>query len=87
MKRVIGRRALFFFVMAVICFGLVPPSPAEFRWVAWFSAGLALFWAILLSVEDLVRPRPVRPSGGPLGESEGSPAEEPRVRDSPASTA
>jgi hypothetical protein len=87
MKRVIGRRALFFFVMAVICFVLVPPSPAEFRWVAWFSAGLALIWAILLSVEDLARPRLVRPPGDPFREDEGSPAEEPRVRDSPASTA
>src|SRR5205823_603095 len=46
-----GRRPLFFAVVALVCIALTPATPAEFRWVNYFSAGLAAFWAILLGLE------------------------------------
>jgi hypothetical protein len=60
-RRGIGRRAIFFWVTCLVCVALVPAMPAEFRWVAWTTAGLAFFWAALLSAEDLLGP------GGPPG--------------------
>jgi hypothetical protein len=62
MRRTIGRRPLFFGTMAVLCALLVPPTPPEFRWVAWFAAGLSLFWAIMTAAEDLSTPRPDVPA-------------------------
>lgn len=56
MRRVIGRRAVFFWVSALVCVVMVPVMPPEFRWVAWVTAGIGFFWAILLSVEDLFGP-------------------------------
>lgn len=55
-RRVLGRRALFFWVTTVVCLALVPAMPSEFRWVAWATAGLGAVWALLLSVEDLQTP-------------------------------
>ena len=54
MRRRIGRRALFFGLIALICLALVPAMPNEFRWVAWASAVLAGFWAVMFAVEDLL---------------------------------
>ena len=48
-----GRRPLFFAVVAVVCLALTPATPAEFRWVNYFTIGLALFWAVLLTIEVL----------------------------------
>src|SRR5438105_3908499 len=42
-----GRRPLFFAVVAILCLVLIPATPAEFRWVNYFSTGLALFWAVV----------------------------------------
>lgn len=53
----IGRRALFFLSLCVICLVLVPPTPAEFRWLNLVMAGLALFWAIAFTLEDLLNGR------------------------------
>jgi hypothetical protein len=39
---------------------LVPATPHDLRWVAWFTAGLGAFWAILLALEDLATPRAER---------------------------
>jgi hypothetical protein len=70
MRRTIGRRAAFFAVIAAVSAVLVPATPPEFRWVAWFAAGLAAFWAIALGAEELASgnrggPRePVQPVGG-----------------------
>ena len=50
----IGRRPLFFLAAAVVCAALIPPTPSEFRWVNLAMAGLALFWAVLLTVEELL---------------------------------
>jgi hypothetical protein len=52
----IGRRALFFGVTALVCVVMVPAMPSEFRWVAWVTAGIGFFWAILLSIEDIFGP-------------------------------
>jgi hypothetical protein len=54
MRRRIGRRASFFAVTAIVCLALVPASPPEFRWVAWATAALAGFWAVMCAIEDLV---------------------------------
>ena len=48
----IGRRPLFFSGLALISLLLWEPTPAEYRWVNLFSAGLALFWAVVLFLED-----------------------------------
>jgi hypothetical protein len=61
MRRTLGRRSLFFTFLAVICAVLVPLMPSEFRWVAWLAAGLATFWAVLLGIEDITRPKAERP--------------------------
>jgi hypothetical protein len=61
----VGRRPLFFLATAVVCVLMIPPTPNEFRWVNIGAAGLALFWAVLLGIEDVVshRERPEdRPS-------------------------
>jgi len=65
--KTLGRRTLFFAATALICALLVPAMPSEFRWVAWFSAGLGAFWAVAMAFEDLGtpgRPKPRRP--GPV---------------------
>jgi hypothetical protein len=53
MGALIGRRPLFFLVCAVICALLIGPTPAEFRWVNLVMIGLALFWAVMLSIEEI----------------------------------
>jgi hypothetical protein len=63
MRRTIGRRAAFFAVMSGVCAGLVPATPPEFRWVSWFGAGLALFWALALGAEELATGRRRAPPG------------------------
>ena len=56
MTRTIGRRAAFFAVASLVCVALVPAAPPEFRWVAWATAGLGAFWAVLLALEELIGP-------------------------------
>jgi hypothetical protein len=56
-QRTIGRRPVFFFILAVVSMALYYPTPADFRWVCWFCAGLAGFWAVTLSLQDLTAPR------------------------------
>jgi hypothetical protein len=77
MRRALGRRTLFFAATALVCLLLVPAMPSEFRWVAWFSAGLAGFWAVALALEDLStheKPRrPVKPVVPPPGPFEPPP--------------
>ena len=57
-----SRRALFFFVVALVCLAIVPVTPAEFRWVPWGAAGLALFWTVVIGLEDLSKSRWARRS-------------------------
>jgi hypothetical protein len=56
-RPLIGRRALFFLVLAVVCLVLLAPTPPEFRWVNLAMAGLAAFWAVMLAGEELARRR------------------------------
>ena len=56
--RRLGRRTIFFAVISAVCVLLVPAMPSEFRWVAWFSAGLGAFWAVAMAIEDLSAPSP-----------------------------
>ena len=53
----IGRRPLFFAVVALVCVVLLPATPAEFRWVNVSMALLAGFWTIALALEDLAHTR------------------------------
>ena len=55
----ISRRALFFLAVALVFLLMIPPTPPEFRWLNLAMAGLALFWATLLGIEDSDQP----PSG------------------------
>jgi hypothetical protein len=59
----IGRRARFFAGLALVGLVMVPLSPPSFRGSAWFVVGLALFWAILFAIEDLMTPTYPRGSG------------------------
>ena len=53
----ISRRALFFLGVALVFVLMIPPTPPEFRWLNLAMAGLALFWATLLGIEDLANRR------------------------------
>ena len=53
----IGRRPVFFAIVAIACLALLPPTPTEFRWLNIAMAVLALFWSILLAFEDLSHTR------------------------------
>jgi hypothetical protein len=53
----LSRRALFFFGVALVFLLMIPPTPLEFRWLNLAMAGLALFWAALLGIEDLANRR------------------------------
>ncbi|HJR96380.1 MAG TPA: hypothetical protein VJ979_00565 [Actinomycetota bacterium] len=48
----LGRRTVFFSGLAVACLLLWEPTPAEYRWVNLFAAGLALVWAFATAMED-----------------------------------
>jgi hypothetical protein len=64
----ISRRALFFLAVALVFLLMIPPTPPEFRWLNLAMAGLALFWATLLGIEDLTNRRQdsdLRNDGGP----------------------
>lgn len=47
---------MFFWVTSFVCVALIPAMPPEFRWVAEATAGLGFFWAVSLSIEDLLGP-------------------------------
>jgi hypothetical protein len=71
MPRTIGRRAVFFAVLAAIGLALVYPTPADFRAIPWVVFGLATFWAVMFAIEDLTAPtyrhdQPPRPIGDNL---------------------
>jgi hypothetical protein len=47
------RRAIFFFTLVVICLALAPVTPSDFRAVPLAAAGLALFWGIMVTLEEI----------------------------------
>jgi hypothetical protein len=59
----IGRRPLFFLATALVCLLMIPPTPTQYRWVNLSMAGLALFWAVLLGIEEVVTHRDRPPNG------------------------
>lgn len=48
----IGRRPLFFAALALLSLLMLEPTPAQYRWVNLFAAGLALFWAVAVYLEE-----------------------------------
>lgn len=65
MRTLFGRRTLFFLAVTAACLALVLPTPSEFRWVPWSCVTLGGIWAILLGIEDLVRPGSTRRESRP----------------------
>jgi hypothetical protein len=55
---------LFFGLLAVGLAALLPFTPAEFRWVNWTMMGLAVFWAVMLGIEELMAARDLRRRAG-----------------------
>ena len=53
----ISRRPLFFLGIAFTFLALLIPTPEEFRIVNWTMAALALFWFVLLAIEEIVNAR------------------------------
>jgi len=53
----IGRRPLFFLLLATINLALLPATPSEFRFVNVVMAGIALLWSVLLALEELATQR------------------------------
>jgi len=53
----VSRRALFFLAVSAVFLLMIPPTPREFRWLNLSMAGLALFWATLLAIEDIASRR------------------------------
>jgi hypothetical protein len=63
----ISRRTWFFLIIVVAMLLLYEPTPEKYRWVNLALAGLALFWFVLFTIEDLGRARREqrRMQGGP----------------------
>ena len=55
------RRFWFFLAAATVCALLVPPTPAEFRWVPRLLVVLYVVLAVLVGLETLSRRRTGRP--------------------------
>ena len=60
----LGRRPLFFLGVALTFLALLVPTPAEFRWVNLSMAGLAGFWFVLLTFEEISERRAEPDEGG-----------------------
>jgi len=58
--RALSRRTWFFLVIAVAMLLLYDPTPDQFRWVNLALAGLALFWFVLFTIEDVGHARRLR---------------------------
>ena len=57
---IVGPRPIFFTLVAVVCLALSPFTPSEFRWVNWSMATLALFWSVMLGIEEIAGRRDAR---------------------------
>lgn len=60
----LGRRPLFFLVIAGIFMALLVPTPEEFRVVNITMSALAVFWFVLLAIEELASGRRQSRDGG-----------------------
>lgn len=75
----LGRRTAFFMALAAVSLLLWEPTPAEYRWVNLFAAGLATVWAVAVAIEDRSLGR-WRPPNRKRGSKPGSPPEDPSTR-------
>ena len=57
----LSRRVWFFLGVMVVCLAMIVPTPSEFWPLNFFMAGLSLFWAILLGIEDVLGRREQTP--------------------------
>ena len=53
----VGRRPIFFLIVAAICLVMIPPTPTEFRVLNVAMATLAFFWSVALALEELSNAR------------------------------
>jgi hypothetical protein len=58
--RALSRRTWFFLVIVVAMLLLYEPTPDKYRWVNLALAGIALFWFVLFTIEDVGYARRVR---------------------------
>jgi hypothetical protein len=64
----VGRRPIFFLIVAAICLVMIPPTPSEFRVLNVAMASLAFFWSVALALEELSNARrEIRRRGPPNG--------------------
>jgi len=56
----VGPRPLFFGLLAIVCAVLLPFTPPEYRWVNWSMIALAIFWGVMLGIEEIVAARDLR---------------------------
>jgi putative exporter of polyketide antibiotics len=56
----LSRRPWFFLGVALVFVLMLIPTPGEFRWLNLTMAGLAVFWAVLLGLEELLADRDSR---------------------------
>jgi hypothetical protein len=56
----LARRTWFFLVIVAAMLLLYAPTPAKYRWVNLFLAGLAMFWFVLFMFEDIGTARRAR---------------------------
>ncbi len=53
----VPRRAVFFAAVALVCLLLAPATPSAYRWVNFSMGGLAVFWAVMAGIEELLMHR------------------------------
>ena len=58
MKRTMGPRPMLFGAAGALSALVGLAAPPELQWVAWVTAGMAVFWTVLLAVEELTKPLP-----------------------------
>jgi hypothetical protein len=56
----VGPRPLFFGLLAIVCAALLPFTPPAYRWVNWSMIALAIFWGVMLGIEEIVAARDLR---------------------------
>ena len=61
----VGRRPVFFLIVAAICLVMIPPTPSEFRVLNVAMASLAFFWSVALALEELSNARRESRRDGP----------------------
>jgi hypothetical protein len=50
----LGRRPAFFLLLGAVCLALFAVTPGELRWVNVSMTSVAVFWGILLGLDELL---------------------------------